>query len=220
MKQIYLWCYGALDKNGKCSMLNAISSERQRLIKHLSSSPACQWWRRWRRAWRWAGRRRAKPWRTGQRSTEGSGWCNLVSAVWSDELLGTASRNSCWTYQQTGKRTQERGGSVVYWWCWGMSACHAQEYIMLMFTYLRGNWETFQRRRELVSQYRYTLSFSIRVCWYSIMFFWLPASLLRSLWCCPKQWWSQKHSMCLESSSVETGEMLWINFSRGLWIHL
>lgn len=41
-------------------------------------------------------------------------------------------------------------------------------------------------------------------------FFILPASLPQSQWCCPRQWWSQKCSMCLESSSVERQKMVWV----------
>lgn len=90
------------------------------LLAHLIRWPACQWWRRWRRAWRWGGRRMGALWRTGWRSKGESGSCSLVSAVWSGELLGTTSRSSCWTFQQTGTKSQ---GSGCHWRRCGWDRC-------------------------------------------------------------------------------------------------
>ena len=79
----------------------------------------------------------------------------------------------------------------VYWWCL------IQEYS----TDVHINTEAVQA---------YSLSLSTD--------YWLflsPAGLPRSLWCCPKQWWSQKCSTCLESSSVENRKDALSNFKKG-----
>lgn len=82
----------------------------QSFCRHAILWPACQWWRRWRRAWQLGGKRMVELWRTGWRSKGESGSCSLVSTVWSGGLRGTTSRSSCWTSQQTGTKSQEEGG--------------------------------------------------------------------------------------------------------------
>lgn len=105
-------------KNGRKRTSTPAGTEL--LLPHLIRWPACQWWRRWRRAWRWGGRRMGALWRTGWRSKGESGSCSLVSAVWSGELLGTTSRSSCWTFQQTGTKSQ---GSGCHWRRCGWDRC-------------------------------------------------------------------------------------------------
>ena len=53
-----------------------------------SLSPACLWWRIWRRAWPGGDRRRAAPWTTARRSKEGCVSCSLAAAVWWGAPLG------------------------------------------------------------------------------------------------------------------------------------
>lgn len=90
-------------------------------------------------------------------------------------------------YQQTGRGKQERGGKLLFIVEWCQLGIYRTSILMLTSS-----------------------SLSLFLCQsLFIMFFILPASLPQSQWCSPRQWWSQKCSMCLENSSVETQTVVW-----------